>query len=161
MALAYDLIILLDPNAEDDAQAKVLSDVEASIAQAGGTIANNQDWGQKVMAFKMQHKPEARYRLIQFTGPPTLPESLNRYLQINDAVLRHRLIHTPGGEPPPAPAPPSAPPAAAEAPAAACRTPRTRPRGDPGRVVPSRTSAGISRGRPRAIARRSSLGTQG
>ena len=60
MALAYDLIILLDPNAEDDAQAKVLSDVEASIAQAGGTIANNQDWGQKVMAFKMQHKPEAR-----------------------------------------------------------------------------------------------------
>ena len=62
---------------------------------------------------------EARYRLIQFTGPPTLPESLNRYLQINDAVLRHRLIHTPGGEPPPAPAPPSAPPAAAEAQAAA------------------------------------------
>jgi small subunit ribosomal protein S6 len=119
VALAYDLIILLDPNAEDDAQAKVLSDVEASIAQAGGTIANNQDWGQKVMAFKMQHKPEARYRLIQFTGPPTLPESLNRYLQINDAVLRHRLIHTPGGEPPPAPAPPSAPPAAAEAPAPA------------------------------------------
>ena len=115
MALAYDLIILLDPNAEDDAQAKVLSDVEASIAQAGGTIANNQDWGQKVMAFKMQHKPEARYRLIQFTGPPTLPESLNRYLQINDAVLRHRLIHTPGGAPTPAPPPPAAPtPAAAE-----------------------------------------------
>lgn len=115
MALAYDLIILIDPNAEEDAQAKVLSDVEASIAQAGGAIANNQDWGQKVMAFQMQHKPEARYRLIQFTGPPTLPESLNRYLQINDAVLRHRLIHTPGGEPPPAPTPPSAPPAATEA----------------------------------------------
>ena len=47
MALAYDLIILLDPNAEDDAQAKVLSDVEASIAQAGGTIANNQDWARR------------------------------------------------------------------------------------------------------------------
>jgi len=114
VALAYDLIIMLDPSAEDDAQAKVLSDVEASIARAGGTIANNQDWGQKVMAFKVRHKPEAHYRLIQFTGPPELPESLNRYLLINDAVLRHRLIHTPGGEPAPAPAPPSAPPAAPE-----------------------------------------------
>jgi small subunit ribosomal protein S6 len=119
VALAYDLIILLDPSAEDDAQAKVLSDVEASIAQAGATIANDQDWGQKVLAFEIRHKPEAHYHLIQFTGPPTLPETLNRYLSINDAVLRHRLIHTPGGEPPAkAPAPPpaaEAPPAPAEA----------------------------------------------
>ena len=115
MALAYDLIILLDPAAEDDAQAKVLSDVEASIAQAGGNVVNKQDWGQKVLAFQVQHKPEAHYHLIQFTGPPTLPETLNRYLLINDAVLRHRLIHTPGGAPTPAPTPPAAPtPAAAE-----------------------------------------------
>jgi small subunit ribosomal protein S6 len=113
VAASYDLIVLLDPSAEDDARAKVLSDVESAIGQAGGNVLNNQDWGQKVTAFKIRHKPEAHYHLIQFTAPATLPEQLNRSLLINDAVLRHRLIHTPGGEPTSPPTPP-APPAPAE-----------------------------------------------
>jgi small subunit ribosomal protein S6 len=111
VALAYDLTLLLDTGADDDARAKVLRDVEGAIAQAGGSIANNQDWGQKVLAFKVRHKPEAHYHLIQFTGPPELPATLNRSLGINDVVLRHRLIRTPGGEPSAPPAPPAAPPA--------------------------------------------------
>jgi len=115
VAIAYDLIILLDPSAEDDAQAKVLRDVEAAIAQAGGNVVNNQDWGQKVLAFQVRHKPEAHYHLLQFTAPPTLPETLNRSLAINDTVLRHRLIHTPGGEPKPAPPAAPAAPTTAEA----------------------------------------------
>jgi small subunit ribosomal protein S6 len=110
--LAYDLILLLDSGADDDARAKVLSDVEAAIGQAGGNVANNQDWGQKVLAFKVRHKPEAHYHLIQFTGPAELPERLNRSLAINDVVLRHRLIRTPGGEQSSPPAPPPAAPAA-------------------------------------------------
>jgi small subunit ribosomal protein S6 len=110
--MAYDLILMLDPS-DDDARAKVLGDVETAIAQAGGSVANNQDWGQKVLAFQIRHKPEAHYHLIQFTAPPTLPETLHRSLAINDTVLRHRLIHTPRDEPAAAPAPPSAPPPAA------------------------------------------------
>ena len=109
VALAYDLTLLLDTNADDDARAKVLRDVEGAIAQAGGSIANNQDWGQKVLAFKVRHKPEAHYHLIQFTGPPDLPGTLNRSLGINDVVLRHRIIRTPGGEPSAPPARPATP----------------------------------------------------
>jgi small subunit ribosomal protein S6 len=112
--MAYDLILLLDTAAEEDARASVLEGVENAIGQAGGTIANNQDWGQKVLAFKIRHKGEAFYRLIQFTGPPELPDTLSRSLSINDTVLRHRIIHTPGGEPTTTPPPP----AAAAAPAA-------------------------------------------
>jgi small subunit ribosomal protein S6 len=115
VALAYDLTLLLDTSADDDARAKVLRDVEGAIAQAGGSIANNQDWGQKVLAFKVRHKPEAHYHLIQFTGPPELPGTLNRSLGINDVVLRHRIIRTPGGEPSAPPAPPATPPAPAAA----------------------------------------------
>jgi ribosomal protein S6 len=112
VAPAYDLILMLDPAAEDDAQAKVLSDVENAVSQAGGNVLNNQDWGQKVTAFKIRHKPEAHYHLLQFTAPATLPEQVSRSLLINDVVLRHRLIHTPGGEPTSPPTPPAPPPAA-------------------------------------------------
>ncbi|HEX3317007.1 MAG TPA: 30S ribosomal protein S6 [Solirubrobacteraceae bacterium] len=115
MALSYDLIVMLDTGVEDDARANVLSGVQTAIAQAGGIVANNQDWGQKVMAFQIRHKGEAHYHLIQFTGPADLPETLSRSLAINDTVLRHRIIHTPGGEPSAPPAPPQAAPAPAEA----------------------------------------------
>jgi small subunit ribosomal protein S6 len=110
VALAYDLTLLLDATAEDDARAKVLSDIDNAIAQGGGTVANQQDWGKKVLAFKIRHIPEAHYHLIQFTAPPTLPATLDRSLSINDVVLRHRLIHTPGGEPTAPPPPPATPP---------------------------------------------------
>jgi small subunit ribosomal protein S6 len=113
VATAYDLILLLDATADDDARAKVLSDVEAAIGQAGGSVENKQDWGKKVLAFKIRHIPEANYHLVQFTAPATLPATLDRSLAINDVVLRHRLIHTPGGEP--STAPPAPPPAPAPA----------------------------------------------
>jgi small subunit ribosomal protein S6 len=111
VALSYDLILMLDTAGEDDARANVLSGVENAIAQAGGSVANKSDWGQKVLAFQIRHKGEAHYHLIQFTGPAELPETLSRSLAINDTVLRHRIIHTPGGEP----SAPSAPPVGATA----------------------------------------------
>jgi small subunit ribosomal protein S6 len=132
VAVAYDLTLLLDPSADDDARAKVLSDVETAIAQAGGSVENKQDWGKKVLAFKIRHVPEAHYHLIQFTAPATLPATLDRSLTINDVVLRHRLIHTPGGEPstaPPPPAPAAEPAPETEPPAAEAepRAPETEP----------------------------------
>jgi small subunit ribosomal protein S6 len=98
VAVAYDLILLLDSTADDEARAKVLRDVETAITQAGGSLAGTQDWGKKTLAYKIRHKPDADYHLIQFTAPPTLPDRLGRALSINDTVLRHRIIHTPGGE---------------------------------------------------------------
>ena len=109
--VAYDLIVMLDSTAEEDARAKVLTDVEAAIGQGGGEIANKQDWGKKIMAFEIRHKADADYHLIQFLASPELPATLSRSLAINDTVLRHRIIKTPGGKPA---APSSSPPVAAE-----------------------------------------------
>src|SRR3954452_23449128 len=113
VALPYDLTLLLDTNADDDVRAKVLRDVEGAIAQAGGSITNNQDWGQKVLAFKVRHKPEAHYHLIQFTGPPDLPATLNRSLGITDGVPRHPIPGPPEPELTAPPARPATPPAPA------------------------------------------------
>lgn len=118
MPVAYDLIVMLDSTAEEDARAKVLTDVEAAIPQGGGEIANKQDWGKKIMAFEIRHKADADYHLLQFLAPPELPSTLSRSLAINDTVLRHRIIKTPGGKPAAPSSPPSPAPAAEAAPPA-------------------------------------------
>lgn len=102
----YDLMLMLSTSAEDEQRAKILADVEASIARAGGSIERNDDWGQRPMAYEIRHQPEADYHLLQFRSPPTLIEELSHTLRITDGVLRFRVIKVRPGTP----AAPSSPP---------------------------------------------------
>jgi small subunit ribosomal protein S6 len=117
----YDLVLLLDPAAEDDARAKIVTDARAAI-DADGTLLGYQPWGMRALAYEIEHRTQAEYHLLQFNGPPSLIASLEHTLRITDGVVRHRVIKQPrGGLPAPAVAPPvaSAPPAATAAPPAA------------------------------------------
>jgi len=113
--LIYDLMLLLASSLDDDRRAKILADVEQTIADAGGTVELKQGWGLRSLAFEIAHVGDADYHLLQFSGPPTLVETLNYNLKIADGVVRHRIIKvTPGTPPPPEPGASSA----VEAPAA-------------------------------------------
>jgi small subunit ribosomal protein S6 len=123
----YDLVLLLSMTVEDERRAKILADVEAAIAGGDGSIVHNADWGKRPLAYQIDHQPEAEYHLLQFTGPPSLLESLNHTLGITDGVVRFRIIKVlPGTPAPPSPdriAVPATPPApASAAPAAAAES---------------------------------------
>lgn len=102
----YDLVLLLSLNSDDDARAKVLTDVEAAITGAGGSVSRNQDWGRRPTAFPIRHQSEAEYHLLQFSGPTSLLESLTHSLGIADEVLRFRIIKVIPGTPPAPDTPP-------------------------------------------------------
>src|SRR3954452_12736339 len=53
------------------------------------------------MAYEIEHRHEADYRLFQFQGPTDLLQTLQRTLRLTDGVLRHRLIKLKPGTPPP------------------------------------------------------------
>jgi small subunit ribosomal protein S6 len=108
----YDLVLLLSLESDEDARAKIVSDVEAAIIAAGGSVSLNQTWGRRPTTYRIRHESEADYHLIQFTGPPALLESLSHTLRIADEVLRFRIVKVIPGTPP---APASAPPVVAAA----------------------------------------------
>jgi small subunit ribosomal protein S6 len=111
----YDLVLLLSTGAADEDRAKILADVEAAIAAAGGSLERNQDWGTRPMAFRINHQNDAEYHLLQFTGPTSLLESLSHSLRISDDVLRFRIIKVIPGTPPVSDSPPPVVAAAAVA----------------------------------------------
>lgn len=99
----YDLMLMLDPQAEDERRAEILAGVQSAI-ETDGTLVGVHDWGNREMAYEIDHKGEAAYHLFQFEGPPALLERLNRTLKISDGVVRFRTIRLkPGSPPPPAP----------------------------------------------------------
>jgi small subunit ribosomal protein S6 len=96
----YDLVLLLSMQSDEAARAKVLTEVEAAIAAAGGAVERNQEWGQRPTTYQIDHQGEAEYHLLQFTGPTALLEDLQHSLRISDDVLRFRIIKVLHGTPP-------------------------------------------------------------
>jgi len=88
----YDLTLLLDPQAEEDARAKVLADTRASI-EAHGELVRHDEWGERALTYPIKKRKSAEYHLLQFhTGENELLSGLERTLHITDGVLRFRLI---------------------------------------------------------------------
>lgn len=108
----YDLVLLLSTTAPEEQRTKILADVESAITGAEGSIERRDDWGQRPLAYRIQHQPEADYHLLQFTAPPALIETLSHDLRITDGVVRFRVIKNLPGTPP---APESPPPVVATA----------------------------------------------
>jgi small subunit ribosomal protein S6 len=95
----YDLTLLLSTSAEDGRRAKIVADTETAIAAAGGSVERKDSWGTRPMTYRINHQADAEYHLLQFTGPPSLLESLSHTLRIDDGVLRFRIIKVLPGTP--------------------------------------------------------------
>jgi small subunit ribosomal protein S6 len=144
-APTYDLVLLLDAEAEEPARTKILADAREAIA-AQGELLRDDDWGDRALTYPIAHKATAKYHLLQFhAGSPELLSGLDRTLRIADEVVRFRIVKLKPGTPdapdmsapgasaavvaPPGPTPTSAP-AATPAPAptsAPAPTPTSEP----------------------------------
>jgi small subunit ribosomal protein S6 len=98
-APTYDLVLLLDAQAEEDARAKILADVGGAI-EKDGELLRQDDWGERPLAYPLDRKASAVYHLFQFHARQTeLLDGLDRSLRITDGVLRFRLIKLKPGVP--------------------------------------------------------------
>jgi small subunit ribosomal protein S6 len=110
-APTYDLVLLLDPEVEDDARTRPLADAQAAI-EAKGELLRHDEWGSRALSYAINRHPAAEYHLLQFhAGDPELLRTLDRSLKIADEVLRFRIIKLRPGVPEAPDMPASASPA--------------------------------------------------
>ena len=95
-------MLLIDPTAPEERRNAVISETESMIND-GGELVGSHDWGQRRMAYEIDHRPEADYRLYQFEGENPLLDRLNQRLRIMDGLLRFRIIKIKPGQPTPPP----------------------------------------------------------
>src|ERR1017187_8935536 len=98
-APTYDLVVLLDPQAEEDVRAKLVADARAAI-EAQGELLRHDEWGARTLAYPIDRKTVAEYHLLQFhAGKPELLGNLERSLRIADDILRFRIVKLKPGVP--------------------------------------------------------------
>jgi small subunit ribosomal protein S6 len=96
----YDLVLLLDPQAEPQARSKIIADALAAIA-AGGELLRHDEWGERALTYPIDHKTSAEYHLFQFhAASPELLHGLDRSLSITDGIIRFRTVKLKPGTPP-------------------------------------------------------------
>jgi small subunit ribosomal protein S6 len=100
-APTYDLVLLLDTQAEESTREKILADARASI-QARGELVRDDDWGERPLSYPIGRRKSAEYHLLQFhVSDKELLGGLDRTLRITDGVVRFRLIKLRPGVPDP------------------------------------------------------------
>jgi small subunit ribosomal protein S6 len=98
-APTYDLMLLLDPQAEEDTRTKIVADTRAAI-EAQGEFLRHDEWGDRALTYPIDRKTTAEYHLLQFhAGTPELLNGLDRTLRITDGVIRFRIIKLAPGVP--------------------------------------------------------------
>ena len=98
-APTYDLVLLLDTEAEADVRAKIVADASEAIA-AQGELLRHDAWGDRALTYPIEHKTTAEYHLLQFhASTPELLRGLDRSLRIADDVVRFRIVKLKPGTP--------------------------------------------------------------
>jgi small subunit ribosomal protein S6 len=113
MARNYELVLMLDPEADEDARNRVADDARKRI-ESDGELAHAESWGMRSLAYEIRQRNEADYRFYRFSAGNELLEALNHSLRITDGVLRFRIFQVDTETPTTAP-PAAAQPAAAGA----------------------------------------------
>jgi small subunit ribosomal protein S6 len=111
----YDLILLLDPEAEEERRSNILASLEQIIERQGAVLSRH-DWGLRPTAYEVRKRGDADYHLLQFQGTAELLQQLDHALKITDGVNRFRIIKLRTGTPGPPDLRMSAAAAAAEQP---------------------------------------------
>ena len=88
----YELMVILDPDLEERTVAPSIDKFLNVIRKGGGSIENIDIWGRRRLAYEIKKKAEGLYAVVDMTAEPGLAKELDRQLNLNEAVLRTKLI---------------------------------------------------------------------
>ena len=95
----YEILLLLDPDLDDDRQAEIVARARELVEGGGGTWDLHDVWGRRKLAYEIGHKGEGSYHLLQFTSDAGTLDELSRVLRIDDGVMRHMATRRIEGSP--------------------------------------------------------------
>lgn len=88
----YELMVILDPELEERAVAPSLEKFLNVVRQGGGSVENIDIWGRRRLAYEIKKKTEGIYAVVDMSATPDLAKELDRQLNLNEAVLRTKMV---------------------------------------------------------------------
>ena len=87
----YELMVILDSELEERTIAPSLDRFLTVVTQAGGTV-KTEIWGRRRLAYEIKKQVEGIYAIVDLTSEPAAVLELDRQLNLNDEVLRTKVL---------------------------------------------------------------------
>ena len=88
----YELMVILDPELEERTVSPSLDRFLNVVRKGGGSVENVDIWGRRRLAYEIKKKTEGIYAVVDMTATPDVAKELDRQLNLNEAVLRTKLL---------------------------------------------------------------------
>ena len=88
----YEMMIILDPGLEERTVQPSLEQFLNVVKTRGGTVDKVDLWGRRRLAYDIDKKPEGIYAVVDITAEPDAVKELDRQLNLNEAVLRTKVL---------------------------------------------------------------------
>jgi small subunit ribosomal protein S6 len=88
----YELMVILDPGLEERTVAPALDQFLTVVRNGGGNVEKVDIWGRRRLAYEIRKKAEGIYAVIDLQAEPDVVKELDRQLNLNEAVLRTKVM---------------------------------------------------------------------
>ena len=92
----YELMVILDPDLEERTIAPSLDQFLGVVRQGGGSVDKIDIWGRRRLAYEIAKKSEGIYAVVDLQAEPATVKELDRQLNLNEAVLRTKVLRPDG-----------------------------------------------------------------
>ena len=89
---SYEGVFIAKSGLTDEANQKLLSQIEGEITKNGGKVDNSQSWGKKTIAYPIKKNKEGLFYKLDFTVEPGKMSEIKKAYGLSDDILRVTII---------------------------------------------------------------------
>ncbi|WP_296104729.1 30S ribosomal protein S6 [uncultured Corynebacterium sp.] len=90
----YEIMIILDPAQDERTVAPSLDKYLDVVRKEKGNVDKVDIWGKRRLTYPIQKKEEGIYVVVDFTCESATVLEVDRLLNLNDSVLRTKVLRT-------------------------------------------------------------------
>ena len=92
MLKQYETVIIATPVLSEQQMKEAVAKYTQLIADNGGEVVYEENWGLKQLAYPIQHKTSGFYYLIQFKAEPSFIETLETQYFRDERIIRYLTV---------------------------------------------------------------------
>ena len=89
---SYEIVFIIDPEAEDAEVMRLTEAAQKIITDQGGSIVKTEMMGKRQLAYEINHKRDGIYVLLEVEGSGREIAELERRMRVNDRILRYMTV---------------------------------------------------------------------
>lgn len=88
----YELMILVDPNLQEEQKTTLLDKIQQTIKTNQGKVNRVNQWGKRTLSYEIKGYQEAVYLIVDFDLEPENISQLEKSIKFDEEIIRYLIV---------------------------------------------------------------------